>query len=485
MKVRKFILFFCFLIHPFFLFAQKTDVDGLYRYMLPNGLELFVAENNSAPLAYIEIAVRTGAVSQNPQTAGLFHLYEHMMFKGNARYDNQQEVTDALNKMGVGEWNGSTGIDRVNYYFTIPSNLVKDGLEFWSYAVRTPKMDEKELENEKGVVLSEINGNFTNPGTILFAGLSKNLFAESPWRLDSSGNPDAVRNATVAQLKQIQSEYYVPNNSAIFVGGDVHHEQIYKYVKKIYGDWKPSNKVPFAAPPSQAPFSKDVKYIYKNPGTSKDFVSLSYYLRGPDGESDSDITYSADVWSFFLDDPEGIFVRTFTDEKTLEIPDPDYIGGSYYTRRASGIIGMYAAMLNTPVSTPLEKSEKFMSLVHNQLAKKMLESKKDFSGENIRLAETKMQDSKIYKMETAAGILSELSAVWASCGSDYYFNYEKNISAVSEDDIKSFVNDYINNKSGIVIVSLNPDVYEKYKESFLKAGYLEMTSENSFWWRKD
>ena len=159
-----------------FVYAESTSIPGLYRYHLDNGLELFVAENDAAPLAYIEIAVRAGAVTQNPKNAGLFHLYEHMMFKGNERYENQEAFTEAGNEMGQIDQNGSTGIDRVNYFFTIPADLVRSGLEFWSYAVRTPKIDEIELENEKAVVLSEITGNFSDPARIRFAGLCKSLF---------------------------------------------------------------------------------------------------------------------------------------------------------------------------------------------------------------------------------------------------------------------------------------------------------------------
>ena len=108
---RIFKLFFdaVFLLGGFFcLSAQETAVSSLFHYTLENGLELFVMENDSAPLAYIEIAVKAGAVTQTPENAGLFHLYEHMMFKGNEKYPNQKEAYSALNKMGVSDWNGTT-----------------------------------------------------------------------------------------------------------------------------------------------------------------------------------------------------------------------------------------------------------------------------------------------------------------------------------------------------------------------------------------
>ncbi|MBR4599580.1 MAG: insulinase family protein, partial [Treponema sp.] len=105
-----------------FAYAEDTSIPGVYRYRFENGLELFVAENNAAPLAYIEIAVRAGAVTQNPENAGLFHLYEHMMFKGNEKYENQQAFMEGADELGQIDQNGSTSIDRVNYFFTIPSD---------------------------------------------------------------------------------------------------------------------------------------------------------------------------------------------------------------------------------------------------------------------------------------------------------------------------------------------------------------------------
>ena len=214
-----------------FVFSESTNIPGLYRYKLDNGLELFVAENNSAPLAYIEIAVRAGAVTQTPQNAGLFHLYEHMMFKGNEKYADQNAFTNAANEMGRIDENGTTGVDRVNYYFTIPASLVRRGLEFWSYAIRTPKLDETELENEKAVVLSEINADFTDPSHIRSAALFKTMFPKSPWRLSPSGDPAVIKSATPENLREIQNNYYIPSNSAIFVGGDVEHDEVFQYVK--------------------------------------------------------------------------------------------------------------------------------------------------------------------------------------------------------------------------------------------------------------
>ena len=501
LKKSVFLLAFSF---AFFAFAESTNFPGLYRYKLDNGLELFVAENDSAPLAYIEIAVRAGAVTQTPENAGLFHLYEHMLFKGNARYENQDAFTEAANTMGQIDQNGSTGLDRVNYFFTIPSSLVCDGLEFWSYAVRTPKLEQQELENEKSVVLAEINADFTDPAHIRGAALYRTMFPASPWRVDVSGSPEVIQNASAESLREIQNKYYIPKNSAIFVGGNVNHDEVYGYVKEIYSDWQnPAEETAFEAPEGKFPLSGDKKLVFVNSGNSDSMIQASFYLRGPDGETDFADTYAADVWSSLSNNPNGIFAKTFVSESALSIPESDYVGTSYPTRRISGLIGIHAAMLNNASSAeevaetnhsfgdfnilntenlnPVEKSDKFLSVLKKNAVPAMLNKEKFFENRGIERVIQQLEDSRIYELESAKAILASLSFFWSTCGSDYFFSYDKNISNVSEDDVISFIQKYIKDKNGTLLVTVSPGIWEKYKQNFLSHGYEEITAENAFW----
>lgn len=486
------------------LFAEITSIQGLYRYRLENGLELFVAENNSAPLAYIEIAVRAGAVTQTPENAGLFHLYEHMMFKGNEKYANQEAFTNAANEMGRIDENGTTGVDRVNYFFTVPASQVRNGLEFWSYAVRTPRLDAQELENEKSVVLAEIGSNFTDPSHIRSSALFKTMFPESPWRLDPSGSPVAIQNATPETLRDIQKKYYTPSNSAIFVGGDVNHDEIFQYVKEIFSDWQnPVALIVFELPEDKTPLSRDKKMVFVNPGLSDSLIQVGYYLRGPDGETDAKDTYAADVWTNLVNNPSGLYANTFISEKSLSIPESDYISASYVTRRASGLIGFYGAMLNTPAATkrvtdgnygfgsietrsgegltPVEKADEFLSVLKEKAVPAMLDREVFFREQQILTVIQQLEDSRLYELESAKSILASLSFFWSSCGADYFFSYDRNISLVSEEAVIAFVQKYIAGKSGAFVVSVSPGVWAAYKKAFLASGYEEITAENAFW----
>lgn len=479
LRIAGIVLFF--LAGLSFCFAQSTSISGLYRYRLENGLELYVMENDAAPLAYIEIAVRCGAVTQTEETAGLFHLYEHMMFKGNEKYPTEKDTMDAMNALGVGNWNGTTGTDRVNYFFTVPSNLVRDGLEFWSYAVRTPLMDEKELANEKGVVLSEITGNYTNPGRIANASLYRRLYPEHPYKLDTSGVKEIIESCSVEKLKKIQADYYVPDNSVVFVGGDVKHDEIYRMVCDIYGDWKNSGRdFSLGAVHSKTPVKKTVKLIYPNPQIASVYTQASFYLRGPDGETDVEDTYGGDVWSFLLDNPSGIYLRTLTEDPDLSIPEPDYAGGFYSTQRCSGLIGFNAAMINDDKS-PVKRADHFYDVITGKCISQFIDEKSGFC-DDMKHVVQRLEDSRIYSLETPEGFMASLSSTWSSVSADYFINYDEKIASVTADDVRQFAKKYLEGKQGILLVSINPSVYEKYKDEFARAGYEEIKAEEAFWW---
>ena len=203
-------LFAAALMAAFFACALSSCKKSASLYpeyfQLSNGLSVFVRPDHKVPLAYIEIAVRAGGVTQRRDNAGIFHLYEHMMFKGNSLCKDSVAFQKELSKMGVDDWNGTTGEHCVNYFFTIPSEDLKRGMEFWSAAIREPLLDEKEFEDEKKVVISEIQAQYNSPGTILACFFNKTIFPNAPWQLDPSGAVKTVQDATLEELKSIKEK---------------------------------------------------------------------------------------------------------------------------------------------------------------------------------------------------------------------------------------------------------------------------------------
>lgn len=460
--------------------------ENCYFYKLENGLSLFVAENHSVPLAYVEIAVRAGAVTQTKENAGLFHLYEHMMFKGNKKFSNSAKVQKALSDMGTASWNGSTGIECVNYYFTIPKQRLADGLDFWNNAVRFPLLDRAELEAEKKVVISEIQGHTSEPERYIGAFLNSHLF-DKPWQLDPSGSVQTVSNATVEQLKEIQAAFYVPQNAALFVGGDVEHADVFRLVNDIYGDWQggsvSTEEIEAASETQNAtPFEKPLYCVFPYDKVPEQLAQIELFYRGPDCDFDEEATYCADLLSYMMNDPKSEFVMTFTQDADLKIPGSEYIGTGYSTRRRSGIISA-SAMVVEPEKNLAERSVRFRNLF-DSFMEQYLHNSDIVPSKTRKDIVRRLNDDTVFASETFSGMLSTLRYHWVSNSIAYYQNYISNVGNAKNGDIQRYIKQYIAGKNPLVIVLVNPAVYEKTKDDFSSLGFTEINSQNSFWWSK-
>ncbi len=465
------------------VFAEKTSVENLYQYTLDNGLSVFEVENHAVPLVYIEIAVRAGAKDQTPETAGLFHLYEHMMFKGNALYKDAAEVQHALSELGVTNWNGTTGIDCVNYFFTIPSDRIEDGLAFWNAAIRSPNMDRNEFENEKKVVLSEIEGDVSDPSHIYMNTMNSQLFPEAPYRLSPGGSTPVVKNATLDQLLDIKEKFYIPANSALFIGGDIDPEETFRLVEKIWGSWSNNG---MAVPKPQAeltknPFSKTTAMVMPYDQMSPQIASVSISYRGPDTDFDLEDTYAADYFCQLNIDPQGTLIQTLYSKKDLMIPGTEYIGQSYNTVRQSGEIIFAAQMLNPSENLPGRAFE-MVDIIQNEIIPAMANDKSLYTKERVKDIARYMEDMDSIVADTATGLLTNLRFWWIATSPEYYFSYNDKIASVTQSDMQKFLDKYISGKNALISILVNPAVYEAHKDEYEKAGFIVADSTTAAWW---
>ena len=129
--------------------GQRAELEKIIkRKVLANGLEVIVVENHGVPLATIEIDVKNGSFTQSPEYEGLAHMYEHMFFKANSRYSEPNQFWDRASELGA-VFNGSTDVEVVNYYMTVPAEKLADAIQLAASAIRTPLFRRDELERER------------------------------------------------------------------------------------------------------------------------------------------------------------------------------------------------------------------------------------------------------------------------------------------------------------------------------------------------
>jgi len=466
-------------------YADGTPIQGLTRYKLDNGLELFVLENHAVPLTRIQITFRCGSITQTPETVGLFHFYEHMLFKGNSQYRTETEFSAAMTDLGVAEWNGGTSTEYVTYYFTVPSDSTSKGLEFWSWAVREPLFDPGELETEKDVVVNEINGFLSDPDHVFSSAVDTQLFGKYPWRRDVGGYEKIIRSATVDTMKAIQSAYYVPNNAAIFVGGDVKPEEVLAMVQKWFGSWKKAAdpwKSPAPAHPTPA-FAETRYLVYPDESLPKGIGYVEMRYRGPDVLADPASTYAADVWGYLLQKPDGRFKQAVFD-KVPALYDKDYTNAYYYTQRDGGQVIFSTYIFTDAATAPVADRAKvhFKGLVAETEIPAMIKDAAYFTAEDFRVVKQKLEDEQILSLETPEKFIETLSFWWSVASTDYFFGYVPNMKKVEPKDIAAYLTAYVARNVAVVSLRINPDDYYAEKASLEAAGFVTVTPENAFWW---
>jgi len=279
--------------------AQPRLPQNYYWQKLDNGLEVVVIENNKVPLATIEMAVKNGAYTEGPEFSGLSHLFEHMFFKANKDYPDQEKFINRTQELGM-IWNGTTGEERVNYYFTFNRDSLEAGLKFMNAAMRFPIYRKEDMVKENPVVDGEFQRAESNPQFQLWFEVQKRMWGDLMTRKNPIGDHNVINTATPEKMMVIKDKYYYPNNSILVVCGDVKHDQAFAMAKNIFGDWKssgfdPHQKYPI---PEFKPLQATSYFVKESSIAPTPFII--YEWQGPDTRSDSAGTLAADVFNTIL-----------------------------------------------------------------------------------------------------------------------------------------------------------------------------------------
>jgi zinc protease len=416
---------------------------------LANGLEVVVYEDHSVPLVTIELAVRNGSFTEPPELNGLSHLYEHMFFKTNeviakcrGNFSTPQCVHLAnIDQQGVVN-NGTTREEIVEYFFTSNSRNLELVMRFMSDATKYPLFDEDEFEIEKRVVIGELERIESNPFSVLSKEMNETLYYKYPSRKQPGGNRETVAKATTAQMRLIQSRYYVPNNSALVVVGDVNAEEVFRLAEKLYGVWKPSDVDPFVKYPlaEHPTLPKSQGKILTGPVQN---VIIQIGWHGPSIGKDNPATYAADVFSYIITQPNSRFQKALVDTGLVT-----GVGFNYYTQRNVGPITLLAQ------TTP-EKAREAIKAIYAEIAK--FNDKDYYTDEQLESSKVILEASDLFDREKPSDYIHTISFWWSSTGLDYFRGYLDNLRATKREDINRYLTNYVQNKPHIALVLLSPE----------------------------
>ncbi|PCH99247.1 MAG: peptidase M16 [Bacteroidetes bacterium] len=204
------------------------------RFQLDNGLKVLVHEDNSSPLAVMDIAYDVGARDEDFEMTGFAHLFEHLMFGGSVNipsYDKPLENASGSN-------NAFTSNDLTNYYLTIPSTNLETGFWLESDRMLSLAFSEKSLEVQRNVVIEEYKQRYLNqPYGDAWLHLRPLAYKVHPYRWPTIGRDIAhIENAEMNDVKAFFKKYYCPANATLVIAGAVSTGKVIEMANKWFGN---------------------------------------------------------------------------------------------------------------------------------------------------------------------------------------------------------------------------------------------------------
>jgi zinc protease len=432
---------------PSLAIAQRAELERhIQRATLPNGLDLIVVQNRGVPLVTIEADVKNGSFTQGPEFEGLSHLYEHMFFKANTAYANPDDFIGRASELGA-EFNGTTSEERVNYYLTVPADSVEGGMKFLAAALINPLFRKDELEREREVVIGEYDRNESSPFFKFSTEMGKALWTSAWSRKNPLGERAVIQSTTPEKMRAIQQRYYVPNNTAIVIAGDIDPAKAFAMAKTIFGNWTKGADPSVADPvPPIPPIARDTAVIVEQPIGS---VVVMLQWQGPSARKDPAATYAADVFSDVLNQPGSRFQRRLVDSGLFH-----GIGVNYYTLNQVGPITIEG-------ETSPEKLKEALAALRDEIQK--LNDPGYFSADELNAATRQRIVGTELGLERASGFAHQLGFWWAVTGLDYFYGYVDTMAKQTPNDLQSYAAKYIIGKPHVTGVLLSPEMRQSLK----------------------
>ena len=269
----------------------KGDPMNTRIYTLPNGLKVYMSVNKETPRIQTYIAVRVGGKNDPAETTGLAHYFEHLMFKGTPNFgtsdyaaekpllDEIEQLFEVYRKtsneaeraaiyhridsisyeaskiaipneydklmaaIGANGTNAYTSQDMTVYVEDIPSNEVENWAKIEADRFRNPVI--RGFHTELETIYEEKNMSLTRDARKVWEALDAALFPNHPYGTQTVlGTQEHLKNPSITNVRNYHKTYYVPNNMAICLSGDLNPDEVIATIDKYFGDMVPNENLP-------------------------------------------------------------------------------------------------------------------------------------------------------------------------------------------------------------------------------------------------
>ena len=213
--------------------ALIRSVEGISEFHLDNGMKVLLFPDKSSPKVTVNLTVFVGSRHEGYGEAGMAHLLEHMVFKGTPTHQN---IPRSLQERGA-EFNGTTWLDRTNYYETLPAS--DENLEF-ALKLEADRLvnsfiSADDLAKEFSVVRSEFERGENSPQRVLMQRVTAAAFEWHNYGQSTIGNRADIEKVPADNLRRFYQKYYQPDNVILVIAGKFDEKKSLEFVKDYFG----------------------------------------------------------------------------------------------------------------------------------------------------------------------------------------------------------------------------------------------------------
>jgi len=427
------------------------------RVVLENGMILYLLEDHDLPIFNITARIRTGAIYEPPEKAGLASLTGFVMRSGGTVSMPADKMNEELEFMAASV---ETSIDRESGNANL-STLRKDidkSLKIFADVLMNPAFPEDKIRMRKDEVVESIRRENDNPSQIAQREFRKIMYdSKHPYSRKVEGTLESIEKIARDDMIAFHKKYFRPNNIILGISGDFNKDDIIKKLNAVFANWK-KEEIQFPEVPKvDRRFEKAVFYAYKDINQANVIMGhLGIHRKSPD-------YFPVMIMNFILGG--GSF--------TARIPgrirsDEGLAYSAYSAFQTSRDIGMFFVSCQTK----LESTNRAISIALEELEKIR---KSPIDKDELTQAKETFANQFVFRFTTSASIVGQkVDIEYEELPLNYLETYIANVQAVNQEDVQRVARKYLHPDEIKILVVGDNEKFDKPLDSFGKVNVIEL-----------
>jgi zinc protease len=402
------------------------------KYQLKNGLNVLLVESHKSPVLSIQMWVKTGSADEKKGEEGISHFIEHLVFKGTRKF-KVGEIASQVEAAG-GELNAYTSFDQTVFYVTISKEFQNVGLDVISEMMGFPRFDDKEIDNEREVVIEEIKRSNDSPHRQASRLLFETMYKKHPYGIPVIGYAENISKVSRKVLVNYFNSRYNPKTMTLIVAGDFKSAEMKKKIAEQFGIFK-QTKLRVVKRKKDVAAKKSALVVKTAP-----FAETIVHLAFPTPKASHKDIAALEVFALIFGQGESsrLNQRLRTHGHLV-----NFAGSSVFVARDPGFMAISVSLnekdFDAAMAALLEEMQKILTEPVGQ--------------EELQKAVTNLSSEQFYNLETVDGLARKYGHYQDLFGDPTYFEkFMKQVQALTVEDIGKVARKYLDPKSASLVI---------------------------------